>query len=161
MFHRALPSLLPVRRCCNKASEAYTQGQSPAPGIREYFYYVDHHGMLFQDDSKMKHWTAALKEKKLLFNFFRRLRFNETGRYEREFKYLSLCGRERNFVRCDDRPTVFHTGIRTVNLGSLLVLYLITLIKLTILINPPLVEKDKNGDWVLHHNHAGDLLAQV
>ena len=117
MLYRALPSLLSVsssarsaRTCCNKASEPYSQGQSPAPGVREYFYYVDHHGMLFQDDSKMKHWTAALKEKKLLFNFFKRLRFNETGRYEREFKYLSLCGRERNFVRCDDRPTVFHTG---------------------------------------------------
>ena len=66
--------------------------------------------MLFQDDSKMKHWTAALKEKKLLFNFFKRLRFNETGRYETEFKYISLCGRERNFVRCDDRPIVFHSG---------------------------------------------------
>ena len=35
------------------------------------------------------------------------------------------------------------------------------MIKLTILISPPLVEKDKNDDWVLHHNHAGDLLAQV
>ena len=123
MFYRAVPGLLPVcssarlgpRMFCNKASEPYSQGQSPAPGIREYFYYVDHHGMLFQDDSKMKHWTAALKEKKLLFNFFKRLRFNETGRYEREFKYLSLCGRERNFVRCDDRPTVFHSGIRIVS----------------------------------------------
>ena len=24
------------------------QGQSPEPGIREYFFYVDHNGMLFQ-----------------------------------------------------------------------------------------------------------------
>jgi hypothetical protein len=35
---------------------------------------------------------------------------NRTGRYEDEFHYLSLCGKERNFVRCDDTPVVFtHT----------------------------------------------------
>ena len=98
-----------VRYFCNKAREAYIQGQSPAPGIREYFFYVDHNGMLFQDDSKMKHWTAAMKEKKLLFNFFKRLRINETDRYP-EFKFISLCGKERNFVRCLDRPFVFTLG---------------------------------------------------
>merc|ERR1719431_626894 len=85
--------------------------------------------MLFQDDSRMKHWTAALKEKKLLFNFFKRLRYNKTGRYETEFKYISLCGRERNFVRCDDRPIVFTSLER------------------------------EGGDWRLEYNHAGHLLA--
>ena len=34
----------------------------------------------------MFHWTAALKEEKLLFNFFKRLRFNTTDRYP-EFRY--------------------------------------------------------------------------
>ena len=108
--------------------------------MREYFFYVDHHGRLFQvllkrssenvkliqDDSRMFHWTAALKEEKLLFNFFKRLKFNTTDRYP-EFRYvflydhcsmsfksfirfLSLCGKERNFVRCDDRPIVFHNS---------------------------------------------------
>ena len=28
-------------------------------------------------------------------------------RYMTEFPYLSLCGKERNFVRCDDIPIVF------------------------------------------------------
>lgn len=78
---------------------------------REYFYYVDHHGFLFLDDSRMKHWTAALKEEKLLFNFFRRLRRNDTGRYP-EFAWLSLCGRERNLVRVEDRPVVFTRHIQ-------------------------------------------------
>lgn len=32
---------------------------------------------------------------------------NRSGRYEGEFPFLSLCGRERNFLRCDDRPIVF------------------------------------------------------
>ena len=118
------------RGFCEKKNETYIQGQNPSPGIREYFYCVDHNGMLFLDDSKMKHWTAALKEKKLLFNFFKRLRFNETGRYT-EFKYISLCGKERNFVRCSDRPFVFNAA-----------------------------EKDEQHNWVLHYNHAGSLLTQ-
>jgi len=125
-----------ARHCTNMAKEPYIQGQSPGPGIREYFFYVDHHGMLFQDDSKMKHFTAALKEKKLLYNFFRRLRYNETGRYEAEFKYISLCGRERNYVRCLDRPIVFNSVQK---------------------ISP---KKDAPEQWMLQHNHAGDLLIQ-
>lgn len=39
--------------------------------------------------------------------FFSRLRSNRTGRYEEDFPFLSPCGRERNFLRCDDRPVVF------------------------------------------------------
>lgn len=31
---------------------------------------------------------------------------NDTGRYE-EFPYISLCGHERNYIRCDDQPIVF------------------------------------------------------
>lgn len=38
--------------------------------------------------------------------FFERLRINDSGRYE-EFPYLSPCGRERNYVGCDDLPIVF------------------------------------------------------
>ena len=32
-----------------------------------------------QDDARMKHFTAALKEKKLLYNFFKRVKPNTTG----------------------------------------------------------------------------------
>ncbi|PNF33481.1 UPF0598 protein CG30010, partial [Cryptotermes secundus] len=46
----------------------------------------------------------------------KRLRLNTTGRYMEEFPYLSVCGRERNFIRCDDFPVVFTHVIRgTVN----------------------------------------------
>lgn len=110
----------------------YTQGQEPSPGVREYFFYVDHHGRLFQDDSRMFHWTAALKEEKLLFNFFKRLKFNTTDRYP-EFRFLSLCGKERNFVRCDDRPIVFH--------------------------NSRILPTPSGDSWHLLHNHAGEKLA--
>jgi len=112
----------------------YTQGQEPSPGVREYFFYVDHHGRLFQDDSRMFHWTAALKEEKLLFNFFKRLRFNTTDRYP-EFRFLSLCGKERNFIRCEDRPIVFH--------------------------NSKILPTPSGESWHLLHNHAGDKLAAL
>ncbi|GCB77613.1 hypothetical protein scyTo_0020593 [Scyliorhinus torazame] len=46
------------------------------------------------------------RDKQFLVFFFKQLRKNSTGRYQ-EFPYVSLCGRERNFVRCDDLPIVF------------------------------------------------------
>ncbi|KAF7274500.1 hypothetical protein GWI33_012844 [Rhynchophorus ferrugineus] len=85
---------------------AYIQGQSPEPKIREYFYYIDHQGMLFLDDARMKNFTSCFKEKKFLRFFFNQIRINSSDRYP-EFPYISLCGRERNFVRCDDCPIVF------------------------------------------------------
>lgn len=39
--------------------------------------------------------------------FFKRLRLNEGDRYSNEFPYLSPCGRERNYIRCDDKPVVY------------------------------------------------------
>ncbi|XP_064542522.1 UPF0598 protein CG30010 [Drosophila montana] len=85
---------------------SYTQGQAPEPRIREYFYYIDHDGMLFLDDAKMKNFTSCFKEKVFLKFFFSRVRRNESERYQ-DFPYISLCGRERNYVRCDDTPIVF------------------------------------------------------
>lgn len=55
----------------------------------------------------MKNFTSCFKDKVFLEFFFRRLRRNNTGRYEDTFPFLSLCGRERNFIRCDDLPIVF------------------------------------------------------
>lgn len=40
--------------------------------------------------------------------FFRRLRPNDTGMHV-NYPYVSPCGKEMNFVRCADRPVVFHT----------------------------------------------------
>ncbi|XP_029939149.1 UPF0598 protein C8orf82 homolog [Salarias fasciatus] len=90
-----------------RTSATYTQGQSPEPRIREYFYYIDHQGQLFLDDTKVKNFVTCFKDKQFLVFFFSRLRSNQSGRYEADFPFLSLCGRERNFLRCDDRPVVF------------------------------------------------------
>ncbi|XP_059049773.1 UPF0598 protein CG30010-like [Achroia grisella] len=107
----------------------YKQGQEPVPNIREYFYYIDHQGMLFLDDSKMKNFTSCYKEKKFLEFFFKRVKLNTTGRYEDEFPFVSLCGRERNYIRCDDVPIVY-----------------------THLIN------NSSGIYFLTYGYAGDLL---
>lgn len=90
-----------------RTNVTYIQGQSPEPRIREYFYYIDHQGQLFLDDTKVKNFVTCFKDKHFLVFFFTRLRRNESGRYQDDFPFLSLCGRERNFLRCDDRPLVF------------------------------------------------------
>lgn len=38
--------------------------------------------------------------------FFRNLRANETDRHGLEFPFVSYCGRERNYLKCDDLPYV-------------------------------------------------------
>ena len=63
----------------NSHSETYIQGQSPEARIREYFYYMDHQGMLFLDDSKMKNFTSAFKDKQFLKFFITRIKKNDTG----------------------------------------------------------------------------------
>ncbi|XP_025778706.1 UPF0598 protein C8orf82 homolog [Puma concolor] len=62
---------------------------------------------LFLDDSKMKNFITCFKDPQFLVTFFSRLRPNHSGRYEASFPFLSPCGRERNFLRCEDRPVVF------------------------------------------------------
>jgi len=46
-------------------------------------------------------------EKQFLKFLFSQLEANKTGRYRDDFPYISHCGRERNFIRCDDLPVVF------------------------------------------------------
>ncbi|KAJ3599899.1 hypothetical protein NHX12_033853 [Muraenolepis orangiensis] len=107
---RGFTSLSPAARCLGRGSRShvsYVQGQSPEARIREYFYYIDHQGQLFLDDTKVKNFVTCFKDRKFLVFFFSRLRSNQSGRYGDHFPFLSLCGRERNFVRCDDRPLVF------------------------------------------------------
>lgn len=73
--------------------------------IRNIYFYF--YLQLFLDDAKMKNFTSCFKEKKFLEFFFKRIRLNNTGRYNDDFPFISLCGRERNFIRCDDVPIVY------------------------------------------------------
>lgn len=61
------------------------------------------------------------------------MRLNKTERYI-NFPYVSLCGPERNYVRCDDYPFVFTNIINKTTKASIKELH-------------------------LAYNHAGDLLS--
>ncbi|XP_053710165.1 UPF0598 protein C8orf82 homolog isoform X2 [Synchiropus splendidus] len=55
-------ALAACRRSSSSAGAvAYVQGQSPEPKVREYFYYVDHQGQLFLDDTKVKNFVTCFK----------------------------------------------------------------------------------------------------
>lgn len=105
---KKLLSLAKVEKYMTASSRLlnYQQGQSPDPKTREYFYYIDHQGQLFLDDAKMKNFTSCFKEKDFLVFFFKRIKEND-GKYSDEFPYISPCGREKNYIRCDDTPIVF------------------------------------------------------
>ncbi|XP_075776080.1 UPF0598 protein C8orf82 homolog isoform X2 [Pelodiscus sinensis] len=75
---------------------------------------------LFLDDAKVKNFITCFKDKKFLVFFFKQLQLNRSGRYQDAFPYLSPCGREHNFVRCDDRPVVFTHVLRGRAGGELL-----------------------------------------
>ncbi|GMT00357.1 hypothetical protein PENTCL1PPCAC_22531, partial [Pristionchus entomophagus] len=83
----------------------YVQGVS-VEGKREYFYYVSHEGRLFLDDTKHKNFTSSYKDVAFLNFFYRMLKINKTERWN-EFPFMSRCGIECNYLRCDDRPLVF------------------------------------------------------
>lgn len=51
--------------------------------------------------------VLSLLDQHFLVFFFNRLKLNQSGRYQQDFPFLSLCGRERNFLRCEDQPIVF------------------------------------------------------
>ncbi|NWU08644.1 CH082 protein, partial [Cephalopterus ornatus] len=77
---------------------------------------------LFLDDAKVKNFITCFKDVSFLSFFFKRLERNRSGRYEAEFPFLSRCGRERNFLRCADRPVVF-TQILPGSAGNRLLSY--------------------------------------
>ena len=86
---------------------SYVQGQTRDERTREYFYYVDHHGQLFMDDTKVKNFVTCFKEPSFLSFFFKKLKLNNTDRYKEDFPFISPCGRELNYIRCEDVPLVF------------------------------------------------------
>ncbi|KAF3835498.1 hypothetical protein F7725_028056 [Dissostichus mawsoni] len=80
---------MPAGFTASRTTATYIQGQSPEPRIREYFYYIDHQGQLFLDETKVKNFVTCFKDVKFLVFFFSRLRSNQSGRYEEDFPFLS------------------------------------------------------------------------
>ena len=59
------------------------------------------------DDTKIKNFTSCYKEQKFLEFFFKNLRINKPeNRHSKEFPFVSYCGIERNYLKCDDLPFV-------------------------------------------------------
>ncbi|XP_069813087.1 UPF0598 protein C8orf82 homolog [Dendropsophus ebraccatus] len=142
---RSLLSPLPGTRGPHRGVH-YVQGQSPEPRIREYFYYIDHQGQLFLDDAKVKNFITCFKDKQFLVFFFKQVRRNESGRYTEDFPYISPCGRERNYIRCDDRPVVFTHLLSDESLGAQHLSYCGGGDKLTVTFQPEkLVMLPENG----------------
>lgn len=46
-------------------------------------------------------------DKKFLAFFFKHVRANTTARYREDFPFVSPCGREMNYIHCDDVPLVY------------------------------------------------------
>ena len=61
---------------------------------------------MFLNDAKIKNFTSCYKEQLFLEIFFRNLRTNTSVRFKPEFPFISYCGREQNYLKCDDLPFV-------------------------------------------------------
>ena len=58
------------------------------------------------DDVKHKNFTSCFKEQRFLEHFYPRISRNEE-KYAKDFPWISKCGLENNYIRCDDLPIVF------------------------------------------------------
>lgn len=67
--------------------------------MREYFYTIDSEGRLFHDQSEL---TDAW----FLDFFFKRIASNQTGQHV-DYRFVSPCGREMNYIQCLGAPIVF------------------------------------------------------
>ena len=60
----------------------------------------------------------SFTDKDFLAFFFKRLRLNKTTDYVDEFPYISRCGPEINFLRCENKPIVYTDIISADNHGD-------------------------------------------
>ncbi|KAI3383371.1 hypothetical protein SNEBB_009006 [Seison nebaliae] len=72
--------------------------------MRKYYYYIDHFGRLFLNETKHKNFTTSFKDVVFLEFFYRQ--FQSVNSKENNFNYLSKCGNELNYIKCDDLPFV-------------------------------------------------------
>ncbi|KAJ1674893.1 hypothetical protein EV182_002349 [Spiromyces aspiralis] len=98
-----VPSNLGLTRCYAHRSTP----PRPPPEQRTYFYYLDIHGRLFLHDVWPRNITSCFKDRRFLNFFFQRLRPNTTGQHEGQYPYISLCGKEVNYLEPADTPVVY------------------------------------------------------
>lgn len=85
---------------------------------RCYFYNIDLQGRLFLEETFPKNIATSIKDERFLDFFFRRVKpvdekmqqFMEQRQIPvGDYPYVSLCGRELNYIRPAASPVVFHT----------------------------------------------------
>jgi hypothetical protein len=69
---------------------------------RRYYYTIDTRGHLFLESAKVRVFATAFRDKKFLNFFFRKLEPNKYKDLHPDIPYMSLCGKEINFVTPDD-----------------------------------------------------------
>lgn len=77
-----------------KSSKYYEEQQV----LRRYYYVIDTRGGLFLEDTAPRNIATSLKDKRFLTFFYKQMRKNSTGLHEDTYPYVSLCGKELNFV---------------------------------------------------------------
>jgi Domain of unknown function (DUF4505) len=85
---------------------------------RCYFYNIDWHGRLFLEETMPKNIVTSIKDVRFLDFFFSRIKYvNELQREYMilhdipfsDYPFISICGKEWNFIRPALTPIVFHT----------------------------------------------------
>jgi hypothetical protein len=71
------------------------------PTQRDYFYLLDCRGQLFLEDTRHRNFVTSLKDKPFLNFFYRQLRPNSSSN-KLGYPVVSMCGKERNFVKVQD-----------------------------------------------------------
>ena len=73
---------------------------------RMYFYVIDTRGRLYLEETQPKNIATCMKDGKFLDFFFKNLRLNSTLFFP-GIMYVSLCGKELNFVTATDKSSAF------------------------------------------------------
>lgn len=108
-----------------------------------------------------KNFTSAYKDVEFLNFFYKQLRVNNTDRFKDSFPFLSRCGLERNFLRCNDRPIVFTEFVddgEAFRVGQSSIKYPFQPTSLSMLKNGRLYHKAPFEDYGLVASKTADLL---
>ncbi len=74
--------------------------------LREYFFCIDHKGLLFLEESEPKNFTNAVRDPRFLKHMYKHVKPNESGRWT-EYPWLHECWGEYNFIKTAHWPVVF------------------------------------------------------
>ena len=84
--------------------------------LRRYYYVIDTRGGTFLEDTIPRNIATSLKDRRFLEFFHKQIRRNTTGIHEEIYPYVSLCGKELNFILPLDPHSAFvYTELSTDN----------------------------------------------